>query len=122
MKRYWHIGICSLLILLLAAALILGVLTGLGLRFSSGYCVITDNGACMIVLEGTPVELIRPGGNFRNLSTGDRLLILHDGILETYPARTAAYLCLRVGSGSIQNIPQSVIDGLTELGWLTAGS
>lgn len=119
MKRFWHIGICSLLILLLAAALTLGILTGLGLRFSSGYCVITDSGACMIVLEGTPVELTRHGGSFRNLSTGDRLLVLHGGIQETFPAQTAAYLFLRTGSGSIQNIPQSVIDGLTELGWLT---
>lgn len=115
-----HLIVLILVVILcvsLVRALVPQPLTG-----STGRCVLSGQGDCFLVLDGTPVELHNRTGNadvFGDLATGDRLFVLHGGIRETFPAQTYAYFCLRIGQGGMQDIPQHVMDGLTELGWLS---
>lgn len=114
---------------LLLLGLILGCLAALGffllrgVGVTVGRCLITDNGACLLVVDNSPIVLSHQGTDeapYASLQTGDKLFVLHDGIQETYPAKTDVYFCLRVGSGSIEDIPDQVITGLAELGWLSS--
>lgn len=90
---------------------------------STGRCVLSGQGSCFLVLDGTPIELHNRTGNldaFGDLATGDRLFVIHSNIQETYPAQTSAYFCLRIGRGGTADIPRNVMDGLTQLGRLHA--
>ena len=49
---------------------------------------------------------------------GDKILVIHDDIVETYPGKTGVYAIFKLGDGTADDIPQTVVNGLTELGWL----
>ena len=77
-------------VLLLAGAVLWGA-SRRSLSLSVGHCLVGDNGSCMLVVDNSPIQLSDrtknvplPGG----LSTGDKILVLHDGVAESYPART----------------------------------
>ncbi len=55
---------------------------------------------------------------FDRIKTGDKLLVFHDEIQESYPAQTNAYYCVRLESGSVDDISNTVIANLSLLGWL----
>lgn len=74
----------------------------------------------MLILDQSPILLSdRTGKNspFDSLKSGDRILVLHDGIQESYPARTGVYALWKTGSGTVSDLPQSVLNTLAELGW-----
>lgn len=109
----------------LAGIFILGIATGLillsvsGIGISSGYCLKTDNGTCFLIRENTPIRLSSLSEEKRSeLETGDKILVLHDGIAESYPAATSASFIIKTGDGSIDDIPENVKISLTELGWI----
>lgn len=112
-----------LFILLLMAILVISLVRIFDLEQlagSSGYCVVTDDGSCLLVLDTTPVELLcENGGILPYLTTGDKIFVIHDEIRETWPAQTNAYFCKKIGSGTMDDIPPVVIDGLISHGWLT---
>ena len=86
-----------------------------GLTLSAGRCVRSQGGDCFLVLDDTPVALYSRSGDpgfFDGLATGDPVFVIHDGIQQTFPAQTQAYLCLRLGIGDAADIPQNIMDGL----------
>lgn len=88
--------------------------------FSTG--IYIHAGEDIIVFDkgsGEPV-VIRGGiGNFR---TGDRILVLHDGtMMLSYPAQMNVYFSIRLKKGDISDVPQSALDSLEEMGWLSGG-
>lgn len=108
------------LILVLIAGLLVCFASGMGV--STGCCLVTELGDCMVILEGFPVVMGNQTGRenaFGQLETGDRIWILHDGIQETYPGKTGVYLVVRTGDGDITDIPEQVLDSLRELGWIS---
>lgn len=111
---------------LCAALLFAGVLSALrgSLSLSVGVCLMTEDGRCLLVLDDMPVVIGDRTGRLKTdrLVTGQRLLVLHDGIQETYPARTGAYAVIRLGRGAGSEIPASVLQTLAQLGWQPAGS
>lgn len=113
--------ILTALLLLVLAAGILGFMASRSLGFSSGRCLVADGDTVMLILEGSPI-VMHPRGSawmLDGLATGDEILVLHDGIQESYPGGTGVYALVRLGGGSIDDIPAQVIDQLTELGWLS---
>ncbi|MBQ8812930.1 MAG: hypothetical protein IJZ85_00310 [Lachnospiraceae bacterium] len=87
-----------------------------------GRCLVADNGSYLLIAGDSPINMSARGGNtemFDKMETGDKILVVHDGIAESYPGKTGVYFCMRLGDGSMDDIPQTVIDGLTELGWLS---
>lgn len=115
----------KVLILVLVLVLIVGGLIGFmvvnTLSFSTGRCLVADNGSVMLILGNSPIVLSNRGGAgmFDGLATGDEILVLHDGIQESYPGGTGAYYVLRLGGGSLADIPENVVRELTELGWIS---
>lgn len=115
MKKKWMIcaGVLALVLL------IFGVMTAQNLSVRVGTCIKTENGGCMLLMGDSPVALSGKTAfaRFAEYRTGDRLLVLHDGILETYPGRTGAYLTLRLPKGDVAAVPQEILSALTEMGW-----
>lgn len=91
------------------------------LSLSKGICLVADNGSYLFIDEhGSPIQMSTRDRTeiFDGLKTGDEILVLHDGIQETYPGRTGAYYCIKTGEGKEKEIPQATVDSLRELGWL----
>ncbi len=90
------------------------------LGVSVGYYLNTNGGA-MLIKDNSPICLTpRPGkGNiFSGFEEGEKLLVVHDGIAESYPAQTGVYFIISLGGASPDNIPAEVKISLAGLGWL----
>lgn len=114
----------SLIIGIFASGILAGyaVLSIKSIGISTGLCLFSDNGSCFIIKENSPVKLSPPEDNpsmFSAFSDGDKMLVFHSGINETYPASTGAYLCIKLGDGEREDVPEEVISSLTYLGWLS---
>ena len=113
----------KILIVILVLALRIGGVAGLlrynSLSFSTGRCLIADNGSVLLIVGSSPMVLSGRDGLFEGLSTGDEIRVLHDGVRESYPAQTAAYYVTKVASGTIEDIPADVIANLASMGWIS---
>ncbi len=115
------ISICVLLSLILIFASVIQILLAKGLGLSVGRYLGTDDGKNFLVADRTPIQISDRSKNqdlFDGLETGDKILVIHTGIEESYPARSGAYFVLRLERGTEDDIPAEVISSLTELGWL----
>ena len=111
-------------VILLAALLSMGFFAAVrsGYSVSAGRYLEASNGADVVILENAPVEMSSQTNRdlFGGLATGDEILVLHDGMDQSYPGRTGVYAVLKLSDGNVDDIPPAVVDSLTELGWLTA--
>lgn len=99
----------------------IGFMAAKGYGITQGKCLITATGSYMLIDENnSPIEMNNRSEKdiFAGLSSGDEILVLHDGIQESYPAGTGVYYCKKLNDGTPKDIPPSVIERLTELGWL----
>ena len=115
MKKIIAVMLC--LVILVGAAFIFMAASGIGI--SVGTCIKADNGRYLVVIGNSPIAMSQLGGNkniFEKLSTGDKIFVVHNGILETFPGRTGVYLVVKLSSG--HKIPQDIISQLTDLGWM----
>ncbi|MBO5410514.1 MAG: hypothetical protein J6A60_04580 [Clostridia bacterium] len=120
----------KLLIIIPIAVIIIAVLSAAifvfssGLSFSKGVFLAADNGASLFIDEqGSPIRMTdctKKGNAFEGLETGNEILILHDGIQESYPGGTGVYYARKTAEGSADLIPEETLSALTELGWLKA--
>ncbi len=114
--------ILALFLLITAVIVIgLGVLSSKGYGLARGKLLITATGSYMLIDENnSPIVMSNQTRKdlFADLSSGDEILILHDGIKESYPAGTGAYYCKKLNDGKAEDISASVIDNLNEMGWL----
>ncbi len=91
------------------------------LSFSTGPCIAAGNGSYMIVMGNSPVVLHPRFDNetvFADLTTGDEIFIIHDGIQETYPGGTGLYYLRKLSDGELTDVPAQVITQLREMGWM----
>ncbi len=98
------------------------VLAGKGFSPSVGLFLRTDNGN-MIILDNSPIVMSTKTGNddmFEKYESGDKLLVIHDGIQETYPGGTGVYFSIKLADGHISDISETVLRQLYELGWTSA--
>lgn len=114
--------ICVLLLAVFTIVMFFGVMLHQGRGLTIGRCLVAENGSYMLIDENSPIVMSdRSSGKdlFSGLSTGDKILVIHDGIAESYPGQTGAYFCLRLSKGDISHISEEVITSLKELGWLS---
>lgn len=113
-KRIWiPVGIVGIL---LAACIGFVALCG-----TVGTCIAAKNGSYLIAMGNSPVRMTdqMPGdAPFEGLRTGDRILILHDGVNESYPGSTGVYFLVKLPGGSEEDIPGQMLEKLSELGWI----
>lgn len=112
-----------LVIILIFVLLIVGFFASVrrGYCCSVGRYLETSNGTGMVVLENSPVEMCNQTNwdLFGGLTTGDKILVIHDGMDLSYPGRTGVYAVLKLSNGNADDIPPTVVNSLIELGWLT---
>lgn len=96
------------------------VFAGMGISSHTGLYLHSDNGSHLIIMDNSPIVMSdRENENmFKNLTDGDRILIFHDGIQESYPGRTFVYAYIKLGDGELSDIPEKVLLSLNELGWI----
>lgn len=97
------------------------VLRANGYTASVGRCIETGNDSYMIVIDNSPVVMSNQSISddlFEDLDTGDKILVIHDGIDEKYPGGTGAYMIIELQDGSIKDIPEDVVKRLNEMGWI----
>lgn len=125
MKKKW---LWIVIIILAVAAMVFGTMLWFvnkkSLSMSVGRVLITQNGTYMLIDGNSPIVMSNRLKNdklFEGLENGDKIWVLHDGIQETYPARTGAYAVRKLEDGSVDDIPKGVLDALRELGWVSQG-
>lgn len=115
-------------VLIIVAVFIAGTAAGVfllsyqGVSISTGVCLVTDNGSVFLIDNNSPIRLSdysEKGDRLTSFKTGDKILAVHDGIQESYPASTGVLFCIKLGEGMESEIPELVILSLKELGWIT---
>lgn len=114
-KKWWKpVALILGILIFLAAAFIatMGILSAKGYGLSVGRCLIDYNGSCILVVGDTPIYMSGDDKQLEGLEKGDKLIVLHGGIEESYPARTGVYFIFRYGSGDTEGLDQ-VLDSFT---------
>ena len=120
-KKRWMIPVGIIAAFVLLCAVGLWYMASNTLGFSVGRCLIADNGSYMLIRDKSPIVMSNVKGNeslFSDLETGDKILVLHNGIDESYPGRTGAYWCMKLDDGTEADISQEVLSTLSEMGYL----
>lgn len=121
MKKKIGMGIGLVILLLLVTG---GVwFFSRNLTISTARCIVTKQN-CMMVLDNSPIGMSNQSWDkelFEDLDTGDKILVVHDGIAESYPGQTGAYFIFRLEEGSIADVPAQVIESLGALGYVIDG-
>lgn len=97
------------------------ILAGKGISPSVGQYLRTDN-SDMIILGKSPIVMSTRSGKemFEKYEIGDKILVFHDGINESYPGSTGVYFSVKLADGHISHISETVLRQLCELGWVSA--
>ena len=121
-KRKWLILTAAVSVIVVLFAGFVGIMNHKSLGFSVGRYLKAKNGVSMLVLDNSPIQMSdrTDKGLFEKLETGDKILVLHDGIAESYPGRTGAYAVFKLEEGSSDDISQDVLEQLREMGWLSS--
>ena len=117
-----RIFVALLAFIVLTTVVVTVTATAKGWSASKGRLLIADNGRYLLVVDQTPILLSDRSDSkdlFEDFGIGDELLVIHDGINESYPAQTGAYYAVRLNKGSETEISSDVIDQLIALGWLS---
>lgn len=87
---------------------------------STGSALLSENGTLFLIKNNSPVRLSFDSGEKcpENIGNGDKLLVIHNGINESYPASTLAYYVIKTADGNLSDIPEEVISSMKSLGWL----
>lgn len=109
--------IVAILVLVIAGG---GTMVAKGYGISTGLYLEAKDGQALFILDNSPIEMSNRTDRdlFDNLDIGDKILVIHDGIAESYPAQTGVYAVFKIGNGTTEDIPQNVVNQLIELGWL----
>ncbi len=139
MKRKWVLPVVIvgsvLAVLIIACLILLAIMAKKELGFSTGRYLAGRDGVSMVVTDDAPDGITDRSERerymspivmsnrterdlFKNLETGDKILFVHGGIKESYPAGTGVYAVFKLKSGSIEDIPQKLLNDLTAMGWL----
>ncbi len=121
-KKMWLIPVCIIAVIILVFAVALGYMWANSLSFSVGNALVAADGQYILVLDDSPVCLsnVKNKENlFNDIDNGDKILVLHDGINETYPGQTGAYAVFKLDDGAVSDVSKSVLSRLTEMGRLS---
>ena len=116
-RKTWIIVTVCLAVVLVAAACLIGWATYRGIQISKAVYIETSAGN-MVLLQGSPVSVSGKEDMFDGLTMGDKVLLVHGLVAESYPGKTKGYFCIKRADGTEEDIPAEVRDSLREMGWL----
>ncbi len=110
----------ALSVLMCVAIIGVFIFSGLNISPHTGLYLRADNGSHLVIMDNSPIVMSDRAENnmFEKLTDGDRILIFHDGIQESYPGATFVYACVKIADGELTDIPEHVLTSLNELGWI----
>lgn len=117
-KLLIFVGIIVGIFVLIVAGI--GIMVAKGYGISIGRYLEAKNGTAMFVRDNSPIQMSNRTDKdlFDKLDIGDKVLVIHDGIAESYPGRTGVHAVFKLSEGNTGDIPQKVVNELIELGWL----
>lgn len=96
------------------------IFAGKNISPSVGQYLRADN-SDMIILDNSPIVMSTRNDNmFEKHENGDKILVFHDGINESYPGSTGVYLSVKLSDGYISDISETVLRQLYEMGWISS--
>ena len=114
--------IVAILLLLFAICFVVfGIASFKGYGVMEGKVLVTNTGYMIIDDDNSPITMSNQSENeeiFKGLTSGDKILIVHDGIQESFPAGTGVYYCIKLYDGEYKDLPEQVIVTLIELGYI----
>ena len=114
--------ILAIILLFLAIGFVVfGIASYKGFSVSKGRVLITDTGSYMIIMDNSPIVMSNRSKNekiFEGLTNGDEIMIVHDGIQESYPGGTGVYFCKKLADGEYKDLPEQVLLSLIEMGYV----
>lgn len=114
--------IVAILLLLFAICFVVfGIASFKGYGVMEGKVLVTNTGYMIIDEDNSPITMSNQSENeeiFKGLTSGDKILIVHDGIQESFPAGTGVYYCKKLYDGEYKDLPEQVIVSLIELGYI----
>lgn len=119
-KKKWLIPIVAFALIFVLLFAFIIVVTNKGYGISQGRYLEAKDGQAMLILDNSPIEMSNRTDKklYDKLDIGDEILVVHDGIAESYPAKTGVYAIFKLNDGKMEDIPQEVVNSLVELGWL----
>lgn len=116
-RKTWIIVTVCLAVVLLAYACLVGLAVWQGNGLSEALYIETRHGH-MLLIEGSPISMSGKEGLFDDLTMGDKVLVVHGPIAESYPGQSKAYICIQLEDGSEADVPAQFRASLKTLGWL----
>ena len=114
--------ILSILLLLFAICFVVfGIASFKGYGVMEGKVLVTNTGYMIIDDDNSPIEMSNQSENeeiFKGLTSGDKILIVHDGIQESFPAGTGVYYCIKLYDSEYKDLPEQIIVSLIKLGYI----
>lgn len=122
-NKTWLILLLSFAGVIIALAVALGFLAIKGMGLSYGLYLEAKNDSSMLIVDNSPMRMSGRSGRdiFAGLESGDRILVIHGAIAQSYPSQTGAYAVIKLWSGDASDIPSEVIENLMSMGWITEG-
>ena len=122
-NKTWLILLLSFAGVIIALAVALGFLAIKGMGISYGIYLEARNNTPMMIVENSPMKMSRRSDRdiFDGLESGDRILVIHSAIAESYPGQTGAYAVIKLWGGDASDISSDVIENLMSMGWITEG-
>lgn len=113
------IPLCILIGFIIASIITIYYMSARSLSLSIGKCMIATDGSYFLIDDGpTQMSNISKNENlFKGLDNGDKILVIHDGVDQSYPAQTGAYMVWKLANGDVKDLPQDILDTLKEMGW-----
>ena len=115
-KKYILFTLIALFLLCIAFfALILFT----GSDITIGRYLLSDSGDHLVADQTAPTVMhTKNDFMFRNLTPGDKILVVHGMTHTTYPGETGAYFCIKLADGKITDVPSKILLELYDMGWI----
>lgn len=121
-KRKWILPVSivgGIIVLCVAAVLIFGIISGIkGYGLSIGRLYFGENSVYLIDSNDSAMMVSDRSSNlnlFEGYQSGDKVILFHDGINETYPSSTGGYRMFRLSKGDGSYKPADKVFGFERM-------
>lgn len=122
-KRKWILPVSivgGVIVLCIVAIFAFGaILSAQGYGISTGRLYFADNGTYLINSDDMAMRVSDCSDDaelFKGYQNGDKVILFHDGVNETYPAQTGGYYIIRTSKGDGTYKPADEVLGIVSFG------
>ena len=116
-KKKWILAICIAVGIIALLMVTAAVTSMMGYGVSVGKLYFTEDSTYLI--DGTTSIIVsdqsRRSDLFDGYANGDEIILVHDGVEETFPARTGGFMAFRISKGDGTYKPSSDLLGIEKI-------